>query len=120
MLKQSTPPNDFANEWIRAWNSHDLEQILSLYDEEVKFSSPLLAKINPDTGGVIQGKRGLRSYWGRVLTLRPELWFKLIDALYGVNRLVLQYQRFDGQICAESFVFDTCGKVIESHAHEKG
>ena len=27
---------DFAHEWIEAWNSHDLEQSLELYAEDVE------------------------------------------------------------------------------------
>ena len=120
MLESPSVPADFAQVWIQAWNSHDLEQILYFYHEDVRFSSPLLAKMNPDSDGVIQGIDGLRSYWGRALNLRPELWFRLMDVLYGVSRLVLQYERFDGQVCVESFRFDADGKVIESHAHERG
>ena len=118
MPTRSSMPNDFANAWIQAWNSHDLEKILSFYREDVRFSSPLLAKVSPHTDGVVLGIGGLRSYWGRVLINHPGLWFKLVDVMSGVNRMVVQYQRFDGLMCAESFQFDTGGKVIDSHAHE--
>ena len=31
----------FTNEWISSWNSHDLEDILSHYSEDVEITSPM-------------------------------------------------------------------------------
>ena len=36
---------DFAQEWIAAWNSHDLDRILSHYAEDVEVTSPLVEMI---------------------------------------------------------------------------
>ncbi len=32
--------NNFAQEWLNAWNSHDLEAIMAHYAEDVIFYSP--------------------------------------------------------------------------------
>jgi ketosteroid isomerase-like protein len=33
-----------ANHWIAAWNAHDLEQILSHYNDAVELTSPAAAR----------------------------------------------------------------------------
>lgn len=35
----------FASEWIDAWNAHDLERILSHYDDEVVVISPVALRL---------------------------------------------------------------------------
>ena len=40
-------PAVFANHWIKAWNSHDLEAILSHYAEDIVFLSPIAAALIP-------------------------------------------------------------------------
>ncbi len=30
----------FADDWVTAWNSHDLEKVLSHFDDNVVFTSP--------------------------------------------------------------------------------
>ena len=55
----------FAEEWVAAWNAHDLPQILSHYAEDVVFLSPI-AKQRMGDGRVV-GKDGLTAYWGPAL-----------------------------------------------------
>ena len=35
-----TDHRDFAKEWVEAWNSHELERVLSHYDDAVTLISP--------------------------------------------------------------------------------
>ncbi|HEX4037774.1 MAG TPA: nuclear transport factor 2 family protein [Acidobacteriaceae bacterium] len=46
----------FAHRWIQAWNSHDLEAILSLYAPEVVLVSPVAARLMHQTSGTIEGR----------------------------------------------------------------
>jgi ketosteroid isomerase-like protein len=55
--------DQFALEWIEAWNSHDLERILSHYAEDASMSSPFIAQIVGIPSGILQGKPALRAYW---------------------------------------------------------
>lgn len=34
-----------ANEWVAAWNAHDLERILAHYEEFVELTSPAAARL---------------------------------------------------------------------------
>lgn len=108
---------EFAAEWIEAWNSHDLARILSHYDESFEFSSPFLAQFIPGSGGKLKGKEAVAAYWSKALAALPELRFELIAALSGVESVVIYYRGRGGRLCAEFFVFGDHGKVIESHAH---
>jgi len=55
-----TSAEDFAAHWIGAWNSHDIEAILSHYGDDVVFLSPVAAQ-RTGNGRVI-GREALRSY----------------------------------------------------------
>jgi ketosteroid isomerase-like protein len=59
----------FAQEWIEAWNSHDLERILDHYDDEVVLVSPVALSVLGN--GRVQGKAALpRDRGVSPLTLR--------------------------------------------------
>jgi hypothetical protein len=107
----------FAAEWVAAWNSHDIERILSHYDSAFEFSSPVLARFSPASGGKLKGLDAARAYWSKGLAARPELHFEMVTVLQGVKSLVVYYKGLGGNLCAELFVFGSDGKVIESHAH---
>ena len=63
----------FADDWIRAWNSHDLEAIMSHYAPEVVLTSPTAAKLLGDSSGTIKGKEAVRSYFEKGLKPFPIL-----------------------------------------------
>jgi ketosteroid isomerase-like protein len=44
MLDKAFAEN-FAAEWIAAWNSHDLDRVLSHYAGDFEMSSPIIAQI---------------------------------------------------------------------------
>jgi len=43
----------FSQQWVRAWNAHDVEAVLRHFHEDVVFTSPVAAKLFPETAGVI-------------------------------------------------------------------
>jgi len=94
-----------------------IERILSHYEECFEFTSPVLAKVSPTSGGRLTGREAARSYWSRGLATRPELHFQLIVVLKGVQSAVIHYRGLSDKLCAEFFVFGASGKVISSHAH---
>lgn len=107
-------PNAFAEEWIAAWNSRDLDRILSHYAPDVTFVSPVAAKV---TGhGVVQGTGPLRDYWSRALAMVPDLHFSLEGVLVGFECLTILYRNQRGQLVAEMCAFNADGKVERSVA----
>ena len=107
----------FADEWIAAWNSHDLDRILSHYSEDVEFSGPFVTRVTGEASGVLKGKENVRKYWARALQLVPDLRFELITTLLGINRIVLYYKNAQGLLNAEVFEFDVDRLVCRSAAH---
>jgi hypothetical protein len=64
MRHVDTPePQGFAERWISAWNARYVEAVLTLYAEDVLFTSPTAQRVVPKSGGTVQGKQALRSYW---------------------------------------------------------
>ena len=83
----------FTVEWIAAWNSHDLDRIISHYSAEIAFLSPI-AQQRMGNGRVV-GVEALLEYWGRGLKASPDLRFELIDVLRGHECLIPAHLRFD-------------------------
>jgi ketosteroid isomerase-like protein len=101
----------FADDWIQAWNSHDLEAILSHYAAEVVLTSPTAAKLLGDSSGTIQGKQAVRSYFERGLQAFPNLTFELIDVMWGISSVVLYYLNQKGTKTGEFMELDANQKV---------
>jgi ketosteroid isomerase-like protein len=74
----------FANHWVEAWNSRDLDEIMSHYDSNVVLVSPVAAKILNDSSGTVKGKEALRIYFQRGLDAYPNLRFELVECDAGL------------------------------------
>lgn len=111
MLSESEAQR-FAADWIRDWNSHDLEAILAHYAAEVRLTSPAAAQILGDPSGTVKGKEALRSYFGRGLEAYPNLTFQLLDVMRGLNSIVLYYVNQKGTKTGEFMEFDSHHKVV--------
>jgi len=105
---------DFANDWIESWNSHDIEKIISHYEEELEFKSPLIVERYSDPDGIIYTREKLKEYFLIGLTNNPSLIFELKQVLLGVNFLTLYYKNARGGETSEIFEFNENNKVIKS------
>ena len=106
----------FAAGWIDAWNTHDLDRVLSHYTDDFEMSSPVIIKVAGEPSGTLQGKEAVGSYWAKALQLIPDLHFELITPLVGVNSITLYYKSARG-LAAEVFHFNQDGKVTRAYAH---
>lgn len=82
---------DFAAEWIAAWNSHDVDRVLAHYTTDFTINSPTALAVMPESGGFIAGKENIRSYWLAALSKAPNLAFELYGLFIGVNGISLHY-----------------------------
>ncbi|HEY5438211.1 MAG TPA: nuclear transport factor 2 family protein [Acidimicrobiales bacterium] len=96
----------FTNEWLDAWNSHDLERILSHFTDDVVFTSPVAIRVLEGSDGVIRGKAALRHYWGIGLERIPDLHFELESIYLGVRTVVINYRNQAGALVNEVLTFD--------------
>jgi hypothetical protein len=100
-----------ANHWVGAWNAHDLELILTHYEDGVELTSPAAAQLLGTPDGKVAGKANLRAYFQRGLAAYPELHFHLEDVLWGLNSVVLCYLNQKGTRTAEFMELSATGKV---------
>jgi len=107
----------FAQEWVNAWNSHDLDRILSHYAEDFQMTSPFIVTMMNEPTGTIIGKENVRAYWANALERLPDLHFDLIEVLASVDSLTIYYHAVLGKRAAEVFFLDGKGKVTRAFAH---
>jgi ketosteroid isomerase-like protein len=82
----------FAQEWVAAWNSGDLERILSHYADQFEMRSPLIAERGFSPDGCLRGKDAIRPYWAAGLAATPPIHFELIGAHAGVGAIAIHYR----------------------------
>jgi nuclear transport factor 2 (NTF2) superfamily protein len=110
---------DFAREWEKAWNAHDLEEILSHYSEDFQMTSPFIPTAMDEATGTLKDKDKVGEYWLKALDRYPELRFQTQMVLVGQNSIVIRYRPFQNELnreAAEVMIFGDDGKVIESIA----
>lgn len=99
-------PSKFADDWVQAWNAHDVDAVLAHFHDDVVFSSPVAARVLPDSGGVVRGKDALRHYWTTALAGMPDLHFEVLDVYRGESVLVIHYRNQRGGLVNEVLIFD--------------
>jgi ketosteroid isomerase-like protein len=104
---------EFAEHWIEAWNSHDLDAIVSHYEDDVILVSPIAAKILHHSSGAVIGKAALRQYFKQGLEVYPDLKFELIDLMWGISSVVLYYINQKGTKAGEFMEINASGKVTK-------
>ncbi len=107
-------PKDFAKDWEDAWNSHDLDRILSHYSEDIVFCSRKAAALVG--AGTLHGKAALRDYWGKALAKQPDLRFRVQEVFVGHDMLVIVYLNHRDVRAAETLRFAPDGLVCEASA----
>jgi len=111
-MLSETEVRQFAHHWVLAWNSHDLDAIMSHYAPEVVLTSPAAAALLNDPSGTVTGKEAVRSYFERGLAAYPKLTFELLDVMWGISSVILYYLNQKGTKTGEFMEFDAQQKVI--------
>jgi len=105
----------FSSAWLDAWNSRDLDAIMSHFSDEIVFTSPVATRIIEGSDGILRGKEQLRAYWHEGLERNPELHFEIEDFYLGVTTIVIHYRNHSGGLVNEVLIFD--GPLVhEGHA----
>jgi hypothetical protein len=103
---------NLASHWIAAWNAHDLDSIMTHYEDAIELTSPVAAQLLGTSLGKVIGKANLRAYFQRGLEAYPELQFRLEQVLWGVNSVVLYYTNQKGTRVAEFMEVSAAGQVV--------
>jgi len=56
----------FADNWIAAWNSHDLARILEHYADDLEMYAPGIITVAGEPGGRLQGKAKVAAFGRRL------------------------------------------------------
>ncbi len=100
-----------AEEWIDAWNRHDLDAVIDHYSDDIVSVSPLAVERLGVADGAVRGKEQLRDYFSRGLAPGSQLHFELQRVLLGVNGMAIYYTRENGRHCVDVMTLDETGKV---------
>ena len=97
-----------AHAWFEAFNSHNLEKLLSLYDDEAEHFSPKLKIRHPETNGLVTGKNALRTWWQDAFDRLPTLHYKVTSLTANSDRVFMEYIRTveneEDMLVAEAFL----------------
>ncbi len=84
--------------WFKAFNEHNLENLLSLYDDEAEHFSPKLKVREPDTKGIIKGKEALRKWWKDCFERLPTLQYEVKKLTADSEQVFMEYiRKVDGE-----------------------
>jgi ketosteroid isomerase-like protein len=107
----------FAQEWIDAWNSRDLERVLALYGDNAEMVSPNIIKLGINAEGSVRGKDNLRAYWSRALAGNRDLQFKLLEVFASPDSIVVRYRNQKGHTVCEYLRVNRAGLIVQGSAH---
>lgn len=82
-----------AAQWFAAFNSHQLEALLALYDDNARHFSPKLKVRQPETQGWVSGKAALRAWWQDAFDRLPELHYEVLTLTADDKRVFMEYIR---------------------------
>ncbi len=109
-----------AKRWLAAFNAHDLEKLLALYDDHAEHFSPKLKIRKPETNGIIKGKDALRDWWKDAFERLPDLSYRELSITANDERVFLEYKRTvsgeDDMTVAEVLVIEN-GLIIASRVY---
>jgi len=95
-----------AEEWIAAWNSHELDAIMALYGPRIVFQTPTIIDTLGIADGRVEGRDALREHFARGLERLPELCFHLDHVYVGVRSIAMTYRWHDGTPVCELHEYD--------------
>ena len=90
---KSQAMESIALKWFEAFNTHDLEKLLSLYHNEAKHFSPKLKIRKPETKGLVIGKTALREWWQDAFDRLPTLHYSVTSLTANSERVFMEYIR---------------------------
>ena len=109
-----------AQAWFEAFNNHNLEKLLSLYDDEAAHFSPKLKVRQPETNGLIIGKSALRNWWQDAFERLPSLHYKATTLTANTDRVFLEYLRTvenENEMLVAEVLEIKEGKIIASRVY---
>lgn len=106
--------------WFEAFNAHNLEKLLSLYDDEAEHFSPKLKIRHPETKGLVIGKEAMRNWWKDSFDRLPSLHYKVTSLTSDADRVFMEYIRTvenEDQVLVAEVLEIKDGRIIASRVY---
>ena len=107
----------FAEHWISAWNSHDINAVLAHYTDDFEMTTPMIQRLLGIESGTLKGKKAIGDYWRAALKKYPDLTFSIIEVTSGVDSVSIYYNAVLGKRAVETFFFNDKGLVYKALAN---
>ncbi|MGA8938437.1 MAG: nuclear transport factor 2 family protein [Acidobacteriaceae bacterium] len=106
-----------VEDWIAAWNSHDLEWIMQHYAASVVFeANTVQQRWNRENGRLI-GAEALREHFRAGLEKAPTLHFELEEVFTAPSGYAALYRRDNGNRVLDAVELDADGKAVAVKAY---
>jgi len=109
-----------AKDWIGAWNSHDLERIMSHYSPDVVFEAETVRARWEKPDGKLLGIAELRKHFALGLELAPQLKFQLEQVLLAPSGYAILYRRENGNRVIDCVTMNDAGQATKVIAYYAG
>lgn len=100
-----------------AWNSHNLDEILSHYTDDIEITTPMIKMALGSGDGTLKGKEAVGAYWRKALDKIPDLHFELYEVTQGINSIALYYKSVMNKNAIEVMFFSPEGKIQKMYAY---
>src|SRR3546814_769565 len=110
-MRTSSRAQELAEDWVAAWNAHDIEAIMAHYADAIEFTSPLVVERLRRPDGTIRDRAELRHYFLMGLEASSDLAFDLQNVLIGVDSCTLYYHNHRGRTVAEMVFLDDGNRI---------
>ena len=102
-------------DWLRGWNTKDLDAATVHFAEEAIFSSPSVLALGLDPSGRIRGKVAIRALTATAFERFPALHFEIDTVLEHRDRIFILYRKlnvFSTEPGLTMEIFDLAGRQI--------
>jgi|ERR1700735_2793965 ketosteroid isomerase-like protein len=109
--------NEIIQDWLDAWNHHDLDRIMEHYADNIEFTAETVVKRWAKADGKLKGKEELRRHFSKGLELAPDIQFTLDQILWAPNGYAVLYHRENGNRVLDAVELDDSGLAIKVTAY---
>ncbi len=113
-------PFSVAKLWLQAFNEHNLDALLNLYDDNAQHFSPKLKLRQPETNGLIIGKDAMRLWWQDAFERLPQLQYREERITANDTCAFMEYTRIVGtepDMAVAEILEVKNGKIIASRVY---
>jgi hypothetical protein len=84
-----------VGDWLRGWNTKDLEAATIHFTDDAVFSSPSVLALGLDPSGRIRGKAAICALTAAAFERFPQLRFEIDTVLEHADRILILYRKLN-------------------------